>query len=146
MKPDFNPFHLYGQPGCPHCESAALFFKVRGIQPHLIPVLNDPVALKGIETITRANTVPILVSMISPEPEVITGFNEKEYKRVTELYFDSLFRASAVNAPVAQGNDPGQAASVVAVQEPAPEGAAPVPPVSGAVDSGASPDAAKSVQ
>lgn len=110
-------FKLWGLPGCPHCETAARFFAVRGLNVQMIPI-TDPVSKEGIKVVTGEDKIPILWSELTKD--VIKGYNENEYKRVVDAYYDAMLRASTPNPPAAQSNDSGQTATVVAEKEPVP--------------------------
>lgn len=127
-------FRLYGQVGCPHCAQAEQFLRVRNLPAQIIPLFGDPVVASGIQAITGGDAIPVLISFLSPEVEVIVGYKENEYKRLAELFFDVMSRASTPDAPIAQSDNSGQASQVATEQASTPEGTPSVQSVSGDVD------------
>lgn len=81
----FPPFTLYGLIGCPHCVHAEQYLKIRNIPYITMYVNNDPIIISGIKQIVGTEEVPVLVSRISNE--VISGFKEPEYERVSKLFY-----------------------------------------------------------
>lgn len=79
------PFTLYGLIGCPHCVHAEQYLKIRNVPYIAMYVNGDPIITSGIKQMTGMDEAPVLVSRISNE--VVSGFKEQEYERVTKLFY-----------------------------------------------------------
>lgn len=82
------PFTLYGLIGCQHCVNAEQYLKLRNIPFIAMYINGDPIIGAGIKAVTKADEAPVLVCRISNE--IITGFKESDYERVTKLYYSGV--------------------------------------------------------
>lgn len=83
-----SAFTLYGLIGCPHCELAENFLRVRNMPGIIIPADGDPIIAAGVKELTGGNEYPVLVSRLTNE--VIKGFVPETYERLAKLYFESI--------------------------------------------------------
>lgn len=95
-------FTLYGLIGCPHCEEAEKYLKVRGIPVHLVIANDDPVADQGIEKIFGIKEYPVLVD--KRLKQLIKGFKKEEYERIADDFysFASTNTGSVFSSPASQ--------------------------------------------
>jgi len=81
-------FTLYGLIGCPHCQSAETFLRVRNIPALLIIANDDPIVQAGIKEITKQDQYPVLIH--KPSREVLVGYKPEDYERLAKNYFNSI--------------------------------------------------------
>jgi glutaredoxin len=110
MAMNLPPFTLYGLVGCPHCEAAEKFLKVRSIAYWGMVANGDPIIEAGVKAIIGSPDYPILVSRVEGKPKIVKGFKKETYERLVQLLYASA--DSSVSSLFGSGQQPGPPASV----------------------------------
>lgn len=79
------PYTLYGLVGCPHCEAAEQFLRVRNLPVGLVIANEDPIADAGVKELTGGEDYPVLVNKITKS--ILKGFDEGKYRELAEDFY-----------------------------------------------------------